>query len=101
MAPAVRQLLMKLPPFGTTAFVHMPNGKLDPKARQGIYLGMNMKNASAIVYFPDTQSIVQSNNVKYGQLIYPPKVPNEGEILFQGGSGEVKSAGVQYGRLLI
>ena len=81
MAPAVRQLLMKLPPFGTTAFVHMPNGKLDPKARQGIYLGMNMKNASAIVYFPDTQSIVQSNNVKYGQLIYPPKVPNEGHQL--------------------
>ena len=52
--------------FGSTAFVHVERSlrrKWDPKARQGVYLGLVPGGKADYVYLPDTNKIVQTMHV--------------------------------------
>ncbi len=56
--------------FGCPAYVHVPagqRGKLDPKARRGIYVGFMTHSKTSLVYFPDSKTLVESFHVTFDE----------------------------------
>jgi hypothetical protein len=63
------EALGKLPPFGAPAFVSVPSpGKLDVKARRGIFVGVSEVRSSAMVFFYDTKTVVFTVHVRFGEI---------------------------------
>ena len=54
-------------PFGSTCFVYdvQPKSKLDPRSKQGVFLGYDRESPAYLVYFPDTGKVVKRRNVKF------------------------------------
>ena len=71
--------LSKLPAFGAAAFVsQIQPGKLDPKAREGIFIGFSEKHQAAMVYFKTTKSVVITTHVRFAASVtrVPQSVSN-------------------------
>lgn len=83
-----KQALKVLPAWGSRAFVHLSAvAKLEPKAREGIFIGVNSTNHSFKIYFESTNSIMHTIHVRFLSLEPPPNLTSTGpsvrsDILF-------------------
>eukprot|EP00043_Microstomoeca_roanoka_P020364 m.246374 g.246374 ORF g.246374 m.246374 type:complete len:1365 (-) comp17152_c1_seq2:996-5090(-) len=64
--------------FGQPAVVHIHThrSRLDPRGRQGIYVGHNPNSTSHLVYFADTKKVVSAKHVRFMPL--PVITPAQG-----------------------
>ena len=65
-----RPNLSKMNVFGTKCFAHDTEaGKLDPRCKEGVFVGHDSESPAYLVYFPSTQSVKRIRNVKFTSQI--------------------------------
>jgi transposase InsO family protein len=93
-----------LQPFGCPAFVHVPDAarkRWDAKARQGIYVGFNLNSPSYLVYYSDSNRVVDAYHVVFNPAGKPaPSAPpagaaDEGVMSFGSSAPVAPAAGPQ------
>ena len=64
--------------FGSVCYVFNQNAKkLDDKAQKGIFVGCDKRSPSFLVFFPQTNSVKRSRNVKFVNLMPDNPIPHD------------------------
>jgi len=66
--------LARLKPFGCASYVHVEANqrtKLDPRARRGLYVGVNIHSDTFAIFFPDTKTIKETKDVEFDPSNFP------------------------------
>ena len=91
-----RPNLMKMNIFGTRCFAHDSEaGKLDPKCKEGVFVGHDSESPAYLVYFPHTQSVRKIRNVKFTsqapKVMVQTQKPSESSVIEIPDSENTKS----------
>ena len=78
----VKPNVTKLHVFGTKCFPFVQNAKkLDPRSKQGIFVGYDRDSPSYLVYNPDSESVSKHRLVKFTDQMNPLPVHADDEVI--------------------
>lgn len=83
--------MSKLQKFGSLCFAYtQEKGKLDPRCKEGLFVGYDKNSPAYLVYFPDTEKVQRHRLVKFNN-----KEPREKETQTHGLYNECQGSEVQ------